>query len=74
MRDQRLLLPTCMLEAGRRNLRRGRVTVPPIHRGCPRPEGPEARLDSLRKLKALFDSGVLTYQQFTDEHDRLLGD
>ncbi|MBS1886464.1 MAG: SHOCT domain-containing protein [Actinobacteria bacterium] len=32
----------------------------------------EARIEALAKLKALFDSGVLTRQQFVDERERLL--
>ncbi|HEX4305053.1 MAG TPA: SHOCT domain-containing protein [Solirubrobacterales bacterium] len=35
--------------------------------------GAEARIDALRKLKDLFDAGVLTARQYSDERDRLLG-
>jgi hypothetical protein len=43
-------------------------TPPPLDAG-----GAEARIDALAKLKALFDSGVLTDRQFADERERLLG-
>lgn len=73
-RELRLLRPAWMLEATGRRRRGLRLPVPPIRRGRPRSEGPAARIEALTKLKALFDSGVLTYQQFADERDRLLGD
>jgi hypothetical protein len=46
---------------------------PPVRRRILAAHGAEARIDALAKLQALFDSGVLTARQFTDERDRLLG-
>jgi len=63
-----------MLEGGGCHRRAPRILVPPLGLRPPRSDGPEARLEALRKLKALFDSGVLTYLQFAEEQDRLLFD
>lgn len=51
----------------------GRPRVPPVGRRRSVSEGPQARVEALAKLKALFDAGVLTAQQFADERARLLG-
>jgi hypothetical protein len=48
-------------------------STPPIRRRRTWPEGPEARIEALTKLKSLFDAGVLTPRQYTSERDRLLG-
>jgi Short C-terminal domain len=37
------------------------------------PDSPAARREALRKLESLFESGVLTAEQFAAERDRLLG-
>jgi hypothetical protein len=50
-----------------------RRPAPPVRRRILAARGSEARIDALAKLKALFDSGVLTPRQFADERDRLLG-
>lgn len=72
MRRRRALLPAWMLEATED--RRGRRhPAPPVRRRILVAHGAEARIDALAKLKALFDSGVLTARQFAEERDRLLG-
>lgn len=72
MRRRRELLPAWMLEptGGRRGARRR--PTPPIRRRILVARGAEARIDALAKLKALFDSGVLTAPQYADERERLL--
>lgn len=72
MRRRRALLPAWMLEAGAEP-RAARRPTPPVRRRILAARGAEARIDALAKLKALFDSGVLTQRQFADERDRLLG-
>jgi hypothetical protein len=65
-------MPAWMLEgAGGRAAHR--PSTPPVDRRVVDPGGAEARIDALAKLKALFDSGVLTDRQFADERERLLG-
>jgi hypothetical protein len=44
-----------------------RATLAPI----PDAASAENRIDALTKLKALFDSGVLTEEQYSSERDRL---
>ena len=60
MRTLRKLLPAWMLEQTG------------LRRGAGRPDGPGSRADALTKLKALFDSGVLTSRQYADERNRIL--
>lgn len=60
MRTLRKLLPAWMLEQGGRR------------RSARRPDDPGSRVEALAKLKALFDSGVLTRRQYADERDRIL--
>jgi hypothetical protein len=62
-----------MLEANGRGRGPGHRPAPPVRRRILAARGAEARIDALAKLKALFDSGVLTARQFADERDRLLG-
>ena len=64
-----------MLEAGHGGSARRRPTppTPPVDRRVVDADGAEVRIDALAKLKALFDSGVLTDRQFADERRRLLG-
>jgi hypothetical protein len=64
-----------MLEAAHgSSARRGSTPpTPPVDRRVVDADGPEVRIDALAKLKALFDSGVLTDRQFADERRRLLG-
>lgn len=73
MRRRRALMSAWMLEGtGGGNSTRRRA-APPVRRRILAARGSEARIDALAKLKALFDSGVLTDRQFADERDRLLG-
>ena len=67
--------PTLLNEATVAGAKRraGRPWVPPVGRRRSVSEGPQARVEALAKLKALFDAGVLTAQQFADERARLLG-
>jgi hypothetical protein len=64
-----------MLEArhGSSARRRPMPPTPPVDRRVVDADGAEVRIDALAKLKALFDSGVLTDRQFADERRRLLG-
>jgi hypothetical protein len=74
MRRRRALSPAWMLEAsGDQDVPRHRRASPPVRRRILAARGTEARIDALTKLKALFDSGVLTARQYADERDRLLG-
>jgi hypothetical protein len=74
MRRRRALSPAWMLEADRGEVAPPRRrALPPVRRRILAARGPEARIDALTKLKALFDSGVLTARQYADERDRLLG-
>ncbi len=73
MRNRRELLPAWMLEQTGQRRRAWRVSVPPIGRSRDRQERPETRGEALRKLKALFDSGVLTQRQYESERHRLRG-
>jgi hypothetical protein len=63
-----------MLEQGARGGRGPRSFGLPGQRDRVRPDRPESRIEALTKLKALFDSGVLTARQYEDERDRLLGE
>ena len=73
MRRPRTLLPAWMLEAAGGRTTHHRPSTPPVDRRVVDACGAEARIDALAKLKALFDSGVLTDRQFADERERLLG-
>lgn len=72
MRRPRGLLPAWMLEATGEGRGARRRPTPPVRRRILVARDAEARIDALAKLKALFDSGVLTAPQFADERDRLL--
>lgn len=69
---RRKLLSAWMLERPGEWRRATRVSVPPIGRPHGRPRRPEARIEALTKLKSLFETGVLTRQQYESERHRLL--
>ncbi|MBS1894890.1 MAG: SHOCT domain-containing protein [Actinobacteria bacterium] len=73
MRTRRELLPARMLEQTGAGRRLRRLAVPPTRRLHGRAEKAETRIETLRKLESLFDSGVLTRQQYESERRRLLG-
>lgn len=73
MLTRRRLRSAWMLERPGERRRSRLVSVPPIRRPRGRPGKADARIEALTKLKSLFDSGVLTEQQFESERHRLLG-
>jgi hypothetical protein len=50
---------------------KGKSTAPVRPAPIPDAASAENRIDALTKLKALFDSGVLTEEQYESERDRL---
>ncbi len=69
---RRKLLSAWMLERPGERRRAWQVSVPPIGRPRDGPGRPEARIEALTKLKSLFETGVLTRQQYESERHRLL--
>jgi hypothetical protein len=61
-----------MLEESRRTRHPGCPPAPSPGRARSDADRAGYRVEALEKLKALFDSGVLTRRQFADERQRLL--